>query len=129
MIVVDSGVWIDYFNGMITPQTNQLDILLSTNIIIVGDLIITEVLQGFRHDSDYLTAKNLLESLEFRDMVGKEIALVSAGYYRTLRQQGIMVRKTIDMLIGSFCIVNQLPLLYADRDFNHLISLGLISVI
>jgi predicted nucleic acid-binding protein len=129
MIVVDSGVWIDYFNGMITPQTNQLDILLSTNIIIVGDLIITEVLQGFCHDSDYSTAKNLLESLEFRDMVGKEIALVSAGYYRTLRQQGITVRKTIDMLIGSFCIVNQLPLLYADKDFNHLIPLGLISVI
>jgi len=86
MIVVDSSVWIDYFNGMITPQTNQLDILLSTNIIIVGDLIITGVLQGFRHDSDYSTAKNLLESLEFRDMVGKEIALVSAEYYRTLRQ-------------------------------------------
>jgi predicted nucleic acid-binding protein len=129
MIVVDSSVWIDYFNGMITPQTDKLDILFSTDIILVGDLILAEVLQGFRHDSDYLTAKNLLELLEFREMVGKEIAIMSAGYYRTLRQQGITVRKTIDMLIGSFCIANQLPLLYADRDFDHLIPLGLISVI
>ena len=129
MIVVDSSVWIDYFNGMITPQTDKLDILFSTDIILVGDLILAEVLQGFRHDSDYLTAKNLLELLEFREMVGKEIAIRSAGYYRTLRQQGITVRKTIDMLIGSFCIANQLPLLYADRDFDYLIPLGLISVI
>lgn len=126
MIVVDSSVWIDYFNGTITPQTDRLDILLSSDIIIIGDLILAEVLQGFRHDSDYLTAKSLLESLEFRDMVGKEIALLSANYYRILRQQGITVRKTMDMLIGSFCIANHLPLLHADKDFDHLIPLGLI---
>ena len=75
MIVVDTSVWIDYVNGVITPQTNLLDIELENNRIITGDLIIAEFLQGFRDDKQYFDAKELMESLEYYDIVGKEIAI------------------------------------------------------
>ena len=104
MIVVDSSVWIDYFNGKITTQTNLLDGLLDVELIVIGDLILTEVLQGFQHDKDYRQAKTLFGSLAFMDMLGKDIAIKSADNYRSLRKKGITVRKTIDVIIGTFCI-------------------------
>ena len=120
MIVVDSSVWIDYFNGKITTQTNLLDGLLDAELIVIGDLILTEVLQGFQHDKDYRQAKTLLGSLAFMDMLGKDIAIKSADNYRSLRKKGITVRKTIDVIIGTFCIETELSLLHCDRDFDAL---------
>ncbi len=118
MMVVDSSVWIDYFNGKITKQTNLLHSLLGNELIVVGDLILTEVLQGFQNDKDFKKAGELLDSLIFRQMLGKELAVKSAKNYRRLRKKGVTVRKTIDVIIATFCIANNLPLLHSDRDFN-----------
>lgn len=117
MIFVDSSVWIDYFNGKITPQTNWLDQILGMQLVATGELILTEVLQGFRQDKDYQQAKRLLLSLEYLPMLNQPLALQSADNFRFLRQQGITVRKTIDVMIATFCIKQNLPLLYADKDF------------
>jgi hypothetical protein len=118
--VVDTSVWVDYFNGVSTPQTGRLDRLLGEERVIMGDLILTEVLQGFRSDADFRRARTLLEALELRAMLGKDLALESARNYRRLRRLGVAVRKTIDVMIGTFCIANALPLLHADRDFEPL---------
>ena len=118
MIFVDSSVWIDYFNGKITPQTDWLDHLLGTQLVATGELILTEVLQGFRADNDYQQAKTLLLTLEQLPMLSNTIALQSADHFRTLRKRGITARKTIDVLIATYCIEHQLPLLFADKDFE-----------
>ena len=118
VILVDSSVWIDYFNGRSTPQADRLDLLLGTHPVAVGDLILTEVLQGFRDDKHYATAKRLLATATVYNLVDHDTALLAADHYRTLRKQGITVRKTIDTLIATFCIRNDLPLLYADKDFE-----------
>lgn len=123
MILVDSSVWIDYFNGNKTPQTHWLDSSLGNTPIIIGDLILTEVLQGFQSDKDFKTARDLLLRIPFMPMVGYDIALESATNYRLLRKKGITVRKTIDVIIGTFCIHYQLPLLHDDRDFDPMIKL------
>lgn len=118
MIVVDSSVWIDYFNGKRTKQTSLLDSFLGNELIVIGGIILTEVLQGFRNDKDFNKAKQLLGSLIFKEMLGKELALESARNYRRLRKKGVTVRKTIDVMIATFCIANNLPLLHDDRDFR-----------
>ena len=118
MIVVDSSVWIDYFNGKVTKQTNLLDSLLGSELIVIGDIILTEVLQGFQEDRDFKKAKELLDTLIFREMLGKDLAIKSAKNYRRLRKKGVTVRKTIDVIIATFCIENNLPLLHSDRDFH-----------
>lgn len=117
MIMVDSSVWIDYFNGRETSETTQLDLLLGVESIAIGDLILTEVLQGFRNDKDYKIAKNLLASLTIYELLGEKMAIRSADNYRILRKRGITIRKTADVIIASFCIENKLPLLFSDRDF------------
>jgi predicted nucleic acid-binding protein len=118
MIVVDSSVWVDYFNGKLTEQTATLHSLLGQEPIVIGDLILAEVLQGFRHDKDVNTARKLFDTLVFREMLGKEMAIRAAQNYRMLRQRGVTVRKTIDIMIATFCIENSLPLLHSDRDFE-----------
>lgn len=118
MIFVDSSVWIDYFNGRITKQTNILDSFVGDELIIVGDIILTEVLQGFRQDKDFNMARELLDCFIFKEMLGMEIAVESAKNYRILRKKGVTVRKTIDVIIATFCIENDLPLLHSDRDFK-----------
>ncbi|GAB6269573.1 MAG: PIN domain nuclease [Smithella sp.] len=123
MILVDSSVWIDYFNGNKTSQTNWLDSSLGNTPIIIGDLILTEVLQGFQSDKDFKTASDLLLRIPFMPMVGYDIALESATNYRLLRKKGITVRKTIDVIIGTFCIHYQLSLLHDDRDFDPIVKL------
>ena len=122
MILVDSSVWIDYFNGLKTWQTNLLDSLLSDVPIIVGDLILAEILQGFRSDDDYESAKSYLSHLPFRQMGGYQVAVQSAQNYRLLRKKGVTVRKTIDVIIGTFCIMEGFPLLHDDRDFDPMVS-------
>ncbi len=129
MILVDSSVWIDYFNGVTCTQTDRLDGLLGQENILMGDIILAEVLQGFSSDTDFKHAQNLLEVLPFREMLGHEVALQSAKNYRTLRKQGVTVRKTLDVMIGTFCIVNHLPLLHRDRDFEPMEKLlGLVVI-
>jgi predicted nucleic acid-binding protein len=118
MIVVDSSVWIDYFNGKITQQTDWLDSSLGNTPIVMGDLILTEVLQGFQTDRDFRTVKDLLWGMPFMAMGGCELALQSVMNYRSLRKNGVTVRKTIDIMIGTFCIHYQLPLLHDDRNFD-----------
>ncbi len=118
MFVVDSSVWIDYFNGKFTPQTDALDASLGKELITVGDLILTEVLQGFRSDRHYRKARNLLLSLDLANMLSTSIALQSAENYRRLRRNGATVRKTTDCIIATWCIESGLPLLHCDKDFQ-----------
>ncbi len=118
MIFVDSSVWIDYFNGARTEQADLLDSLLEREPIVVGELVLTEVLQGFREDKDFDRAKRLFECLLFKPMLGKELAVKSAENYRCLRSKGITIAKTIDVMIATFCIENNLPLLHSDKDFE-----------
>ena len=118
MVVVDTTVWIDYIHGLDAPHTNALDYELQHNQVITGDLLITEFLQGFRDDKDYKAAKEIMDSLIYCDMLGKEIAIKSADNYRFLRKQGITIRRTADIIIGTFCIEHDLPLLHNDRDFE-----------
>ena len=122
MILVDSSVWIDYFNGKINPQTDWLDSALGKEVIIVGDLILAEVLQGFKSDHDFKKAKELLSHFQFMEMVGLELAIKSAENYRLLRKKGVTVRKTIDVIIGTFCIHHNLALLHDDQDFDPLVK-------
>jgi predicted nucleic acid-binding protein len=126
MIVVDSSVWIDYLTGTDNKQTNTLDNILGLKPVAIGDLILTEVLQGFRQDKDYKAARQLFEDVTIFDMLGTEMALKSADNFRALRKKGITVRKTADVIIASFCIDRKLPLLYSDKDFKPFVKhLGL----
>ena len=118
MLVADSSVWIDFFNGQDTPQTSLLDRALQIEPILLGDLILTEVLQGFRRDGDYRRARTALGLLPFEPMGGRDVALRAADHYRDLRKRGVTVRKTIDVLISTFCIINDHVLLHSDRDFE-----------
>ena len=128
MILVDSSVWIDYFRGTATPQTDKLDSLLGTEPLATGDLILAEVLQGFVRDRDFNQARKLLTSLVVMDLAGHDIAIQAARNFRALRERGITVRKTIDTVIATRCIASGLTLLYSDRDFDPFVEhLGLRS--
>ncbi len=130
MILVDSSVWIDYFRGTATPQTDRLDSLLGAELIAIGDLILTEVLQGFDSERDFSLAARLLTSLFIVDLAGRDIALQAAKNFRALRARGVTVRKTIDAIIATRCIESRLPLLYSDRDFDPFVEhLGLVSAL
>lgn len=118
MIVADTSVWIDYVRGIDASHTNILDYELINNRVITGDIIIAEFLQGFRDDKDFLDAKRIMESLEYRDFLGKDVAIQAAMNFRTLKKKGITVRKTIDVIIATFCIVNGFEFIHNDRDFN-----------
>lgn len=120
MIVVDTSVWIDYFNGVPTPQAGLLDELLGQRVLAVGDLILAELLQGFATELDAKRALSLLQPLEFLEMAGRDVAIQSAANYRRLRRRGVTVRKTMDMLIGTCCLMHDHEILHNDRDFDVL---------
>ena len=122
MIMIDSSVWINYFNGITTWQTNLLDNCLSNVPVIIGDLILSEVLQGFGSGKDHEIAKNFLSTLPFRQIGGYNVAIQSAQYYRLLRKAGVTVRKTIDIIIATYCIMEGLTLLHDDRDFDPMVA-------
>jgi predicted nucleic acid-binding protein len=129
MLLVDSTVWIDYFNGQVTSQTNYLDQALAHEPILVGDLILVEVLQGFRSDADFESARQALFRFEQVSLVTPTLALQAARHYRTLRKQGLTVRKTIDCLIATYCLENGHVLLHSDADFDAFEQhLGLVVV-
>ena len=118
MILVDSSVWIDYFKGAITVQTERLDKLLAHELLAIGDLILTEVLQGFANERDFDHARKMLTSLAVVELAGQDVAIQAARNFRALRDLGITVRKTIDTIIATRCIESRFDLLHSDRDFD-----------
>ena len=118
MLLVDSSVWIDFFNGKVTLQTLYLRDEVNRQEILLGDLILCEVLQGFRSESEFLKARQLLLNFPCQNLSDQVLALQTAQNYRYLRTKGVTVRKTIDMMIATFCIENHHELLHADRDFE-----------
>ncbi len=117
MIVVDSSVWIDYFNGRPTAEAYALG-GLPTAQLVVGDLIMTDVLQGFASESDFQGVQRLFATFEFRSMGGHDIAVAAARNHRALRARGVTPRSTIDTIIATFCIAGGHHLLHCDRDFE-----------
>jgi len=128
VILVDSSVWIDFFKGVATTQSDRLDALLGVEPLAIGDLMLAEVLQGFDRDHDFERALQLLRSLTVIDIGGEDIAVQAARNFRALRTLGVTVRKTIDTLIATRCIADGHALLYSDRDFDPFVRhLGLLS--
>jgi predicted nucleic acid-binding protein len=128
VIVVDSSVWINFFNGVSTPEVDRLDALLGETPLAIGDLILVEVLQGFRNERDVATARQLFRSLALLPLLEGSNPWKAADNYRQLRRKGITVRKTIDGIIATACIEANLPLLFSDRDFMPYVEhLGLVA--
>jgi predicted nucleic acid-binding protein len=128
VIFVDSSVWIDYFRGVATAETDRLDALLGEAELVVGDVVLAEVLQGFDTDRDFRTALRLFDTLGLVEVGGRDTAVEAARNFRRLRARGITVRKTIDTLIATHCIRHGVALLYSDRDFDPFVEhLGLKS--
>lgn len=118
MILVDSSVWIDYFRGVRCAETQLLDSLLGNQPLLVGDLIVAEVLQGFQSDADFAKARDLLDAFDAVPLAGRAICEQAARNFRALRQKGVSVRKTIDTIIATCCIESGYALLHRDRDFD-----------
>lgn len=130
MIIADTSVWIEYFNGNVCPETDLLDEQLQSDLVAIGDLILLEILQGFRNDKDYTLAKKTLLLLEQKEFLNSDLALKAAENYRKLRKKGITIRKTNDVIIASYCIENKVPLLFSDKDFQPFVDyLGLLPAL
>lgn len=130
MTLVDSSVWVDYFRGVVTPQTNALDDLLAKGEARIGDLMLVEVLQGYRTEPDAGTAMRLFDQVPCMEIGGRACALAAADHYRRLRALAITPRKTIDTLIATRCILDGIELLHSDRDFEPFVRhLGLRSAL
>ncbi len=128
MIIADTSVWIDYLNGKITPQTDLLDDSLVEGTLVMGDLIFLEILQGIRDNRQYRKVKTKLSLLDLHTMFNPGMVFTCANNYRSLRNKGITIRKTNDVIIASYCIDRKIGLLYVDRDFKPFSEhLGLIS--
>ncbi|QOJ28455.1 MAG: PIN domain nuclease [Ignavibacteriales bacterium] len=117
MIFVDSSVWIDYFNGNSNLHTDFLDSLLESGVVCLGDYVLLEVLQGFKEDRAYNTALRALSSFPVYSIGGTKMAIKSAKNFRFLRKQGITIRKTVDVIIATFCIQHNFELLHKDKDY------------
>jgi predicted nucleic acid-binding protein len=122
VILVDSSVWIDYFKGAATPQTGILDLLLDREPLAVGDLILVEVLQGLPHDRTFRAIHELLTSLTVVELGGKDVAVQAARNFRALRALGVTVRKTVDTIIATRCLMSGYTLLHSDRDFDPFVK-------
>jgi predicted nucleic acid-binding protein len=128
VIAVDATVWIDFLNGRSAPHVQRLMALIDTSEIVVGDLTLCEVLQGLQSEASARQVERLLRQFEIVPMAGDAVAVAAARNYRMLRARGITVYKTIDLLIGTWCIENRRPLLHNDRDFHPMVRyLGLIE--
>ena len=120
MVLADTSVWIDYFKGVSTWQSDRLDLLLDTEPVALGDLILTEVLQGFRNDRDFRKAQTFLADLPFYELGGYAVCLQAARNYRALRAKGVAIHRTIDVIIATACVEWNFKLLHNDRDFDAL---------
>lgn len=118
MILVDSSVWIDFFRGLSTPQTDKLEELLDSDELGIGDLVLTEVLQGCKLDKEFNEVRRLLSRLEFVVLGGDDVAVEAARNYRKLRSLGLTVRGTVDVVLATRCVVSGYRLLHSDRDFD-----------
>lgn len=128
MIVVDSAVWIDRFNGQQTNAVSKLDSALDREIVAVADIVLLEVLQGARDDIHARKLQRLLAAFEIVEMLNYKISIQAAANFRLLRAKGITIRKTPDIIIGTWCIENNVPLLHSDRDFTPMVEhLGLVE--
>lgn len=129
MILVDSSVWIDFFRNQATVQAEWLDRNLGVEGLLVGDLVLAEVLRGFRDDRGFDEARRMLGRLQQVSLCGEELAVEAARNYRLLRAKGVTVRGTIDVIIATRCLLDDLVLLHSDRDFDAFEAyLGLRSV-
>jgi predicted nucleic acid-binding protein len=129
VIVVDSSVWIDFLNGRNVPHVRRLRMVLGADEVIVGDLMLCEVLQGHDNERAAQEVEALLRRFEIVPMAGDAIAVEVGRNIRSLRRRGITVRKTIDLLIGTWCIENRRPLPHNDSDFRPMARhLGLVEV-
>ena len=117
MVLVDTSAWIEYFRDGKQAVVEEVDRCLEEESVIMGDLVYCEVMQGIKSPRQRSDVARLLDALPRRDMVGFEIAAKSASNYRLLRSKGITVRKTMDVLIGTFCAENGVRLVHSDRDF------------
>lgn len=117
MILVDTSVWINYFNGVHSPHSDALDIALVEGTAAIGDIIFLEILQGVRSDKDYKNTKAQLSKLDQYELYGHHMVEICANNYRHLRKKGITIRSTTDVIIATFCIENSVPLLFSDKDF------------
>lgn len=118
VLLVDTSVWIDFFNGRTTAETELLRAAFGLRRIALGDLILMEVLQGFRHDRDVLTAERLFSELPCHALGGIGLAREAASNYRLLRRQGVTPRSAIDVLVATYCVAQGCDLLASDRDFT-----------
>lgn len=130
MIFVDSGVWIDYFRGVRSTVTDRLNTLLGNELVVTGDLVLAEVLQGFATDTAFEKALYVMSLPRIISVADPDLAIAAARNYRALRAKGVTIRKTIDTLIATRCIALDVPLLYSDRDFDAFVAhLGLKSAL
>lgn len=130
MILVDSSVWIDFFRNANSPETDRLDDLLGRVPVVIGDIILMEILQGFTSERDFNTALRMLGRLDCIDLAGRDIAIQVARNFRLLRSKGMTIRKTIDTIIATRCIEDDIALLFSDRDFQPFVDhLGLVSAL
>ena len=129
MILVDSSVWIAHLNGIATPETAKLEEAAAREPLLIGDLILLEVLQGARTEAHAARMERALRQFAVVPLLGGDLASKAARNYRRLRELGITIRKTADLVIGTFCIENDHSLLHADRDFAPMQKhLGLLVV-
>ena len=118
MIMVDSSVWVDFFGDAKTLKVDTLASHIRHGRVLMGDLVLTEILQGIRSDREFRFVRRSLSALETVQVVTPALAVSSARNYRRLRGLGVTVRKTIDCLIATWCIEHSVPLLFSDRDFE-----------
>jgi len=130
VILVDTSVWVDYFNGQDNLHTDTLDKALTEGLVLLGDVIHLELLQGFRSDTSYQTAKKSLDELDKVELFGEHMVVKCANNYRKLRKSGITIRRTTDVIIATYCMQEKVPLLFQDRDFKPFVDkLTLVSAL
>jgi predicted nucleic acid-binding protein len=118
VVLVDTSVWVDYFDQNVLWQSSVLDKLLLDDQVLMCDIIYTEVLQGFRKDKDFYLVQSILDNLPFVAMVGKELAFTTAKNYRQLRKNSLDIHNKHYMLIATYCVKNKIFLLHNNNDFN-----------
>ncbi|MFC3075891.1 type II toxin-antitoxin system VapC family toxin [Shinella pollutisoli] len=118
MIVVDSSVWIAHLRDLSTPETSMLQAGLKLKQVVLGDVVLLEILQGARNDGHAANLHKRLAAFGTVSMLSPELAVKAAGNFRRLRAKGITIRKTTDLVIGTYCIEHGHSLLHADRDFD-----------
>ena len=130
MITADSSVWIDYLGGKTTPKTQLLDDVLddSSRDVVLLDVVLMEVLRGCRYEHEWRLANQALSALQVHTAGGEKVTRSAATLYRQLRQEGVTVRSSIDLLVGSWCIDSGCALIHNDRDFVPMEQRGLLTL-